>query len=119
MSRTKKILFVVSFLISAEFFSLPFITQGTFSWTTQHNPSRLKAAAHADANTVELASPAKTDGRSVLEMSDELSPRSGGFLTAKANAEFRFSGSTAMPHRFRTHFAPKVSRYITKSVLNI
>jgi hypothetical protein len=119
MSRTKKILFAVSVLFSAEFLCLPFLTHGTFSWSIQYIPALLKVAAHTNANTVELHSPAKTDGRSVLEMSDELSPRSGGFLTAKANAEFRFSSSTAMPHRFRTNLAPKVSRYITKSVLNI
>ena len=119
MSRTKKILFAASVLFSAEFLCLPFLTYGIFSSTVQRIPSLLPAASHSNANTVKLDSPAKTERRFVLEMSDQVTPRSGGFLSARTNAEFPFRRSMAVPHRFRTTFAPKVSRYIAKSVLNI
>jgi hypothetical protein len=119
MSRTKKILFVVSMLFSAESICLPFLTYGTASWTIRHNPPLLKAASHRNTNTFKLESPAKTEGRSVLEISDEPTPRSVEFLTANAKPEYRFRSSMAAPHHFRTILAPKVSRYIAKSVLNI
>ena len=119
MSRTKKILFVVSVLFSAEFLCLPYLTYGTFSSTVQRIPSLLKAVSHSNANTVKLDSPAKTEHRFVLEMSDPLTPRSGSFISAKADAEIPFRRFTAVAHRFRTTLAPKVSRYIAKSVLNI
>jgi hypothetical protein len=119
MSRTKKILFVVSVLFSGDFLCRPFLTYGTFSWTIQHIPPLLKAGSDVDAQLLKLDSPAKTDHRFALEMSDPLTSRSGDVLTAKANAEFPFTRSIAVPHRFRVILAPKVSRYIVKSVLNI
>jgi len=119
MSRTKTILFAASVLFSAEFLCLPFLTYGIFSSTVQRMPSILPAASHSNASAVKLDAPAKTDRPFVLEMSDQLTPRSGGFLSARANAQFPFRRSIAVAHRFRTTLAPKVSRYIAKSVLNI
>jgi hypothetical protein len=119
MTRTKKVLFVVSVMFSTEFLCLPLLTSGTFSSTVQRVPPVLKAASHRNANTFKSRSPAKTDGSSVLEVSDEQTPRPAGFLTTKANGEFHVKRSVAAPHRFRTILAPKVSRYIAKSVLNI
>jgi|SRR4030095_529025 hypothetical protein len=119
MSRVKKKLCVLSVLFSLEFLSLGFFTNGTFPWSTHYVPPLLKAASHTNASAVKLDSPAKTDDRFVLEMSDELKPRSGGFLTAKANAGVSFRRSMVVPLFFRIILAPKVSRYIFKSVLNI
>jgi len=119
MSRTKKILLVVSVLFSAEFLCLPFLTYGNFPSTVQRIPSVLPATSHSNADTVKLDAPAKADRRFVLEMSDQLTPRPGGFLSARANAQFPFRRSMAMPYRFRTTLALKVSRHIANSVLNI
>ena len=120
MSRMKKILFGVSVLFGVEFLCLAFFTYGNFSWTNQHIPPLLKAAQHVNIDAVKLDSPAKTDGRFVREMSDEPTPlRSAGFINANENAEFPLGSFIPVPHRFRTILAPKVSRYISKSVLNI
>ena len=119
MSPTKKILFAASVLFSAEFLCLPFLTYGIFSSTVQRIPSLLKTASHSNASTVNLDSPSKIDRRFVLEVSGQLTPVADGFLSARANAQYPFRRSIAVPHRFRTTLAPKVSRYIAKSVLNI
>jgi hypothetical protein len=115
MSRVKKKLSALSVLFSLEFLSLGFLTNGTFSWSTQHVPPLLKAASHNHARAVKLDSPAKTDGRFVLERYGEPMPRSRVFLTAKENAR-----SFVVVRLFsRIILAPKVSRYVSKSVLNI
>ena len=119
MSRTKKLLFAASVLFSAEFLCLPFLTYGIFSSTVQRIPSLPEAASHSNASTDKLDSPSKADRRFVLEVSDQLTPVTDGFLSARANAQYPFGRSVAVPHRFRTTLAPKVSRYIAKSVLNI
>ena len=119
MSRAKKTLFVLSALFSLEFLSLGFFTNGIFSWTARHVPPLLNAASHTNARAVKLDSPVRTDGRFVFEKYGELTPRSAGFLTAKENAEFRLRSVMVVPLRFRIILAPKVSRYIAKSVLNI
>jgi hypothetical protein len=119
MSRTKKIFFVVSVLFSAEFLCQPFLTDGRFSRIIRHIPAQIEAASRSNSSTVKSDSPAKTAGRLVLELPDEPNPRPAGFLTANAKADFPFRCSLAALHRFRTILAPKVSRYIAKSVLNI
>ena len=110
MSRVKKKLSVLSVLLSLEFLSLGFFINGTFSWSNQHPPPSLKAA--------KFDSPAKTEGRSVEKYS-ELTPRSGDFLTAKKNAGVSHRSFIVVPLFFRINLAPKVSRYIFNSVLNI
>jgi hypothetical protein len=119
MSRVKKKLSVLSVLFSLEFLSLGFFTNGTFSWSTHYVPPLLKAASHTHARAVKLDSPAKTDGRFVLERYSEPTPCSGGFLTAKENAKVSLGSFVVVPLFSRTILAPKVSRYIFKSVLNI
>ena len=118
MSRVKKKLSVLSVLFSLEFLSLGFFTNGTFPWST-HVPPLVKAASHTHARAVKLDSPAKTDGRFALERYSEHTPRSGVFLTTKENAGVSFRRSMVVPLFFRIILAPKVSRYIFKSVLNI
>jgi len=85
MPRVKKNLSLLSVLFSLELLSPGFLTNRTFSWSTQHVPPLLKAASHTHARAVKLDSPAETDGGFVLERYGEPTPRSGGFLTAKEN----------------------------------
>ena len=87
MSRVKKTALALAVLFSLEFLSLGLFTNGTFSWTDQYVPPLLKAASHTDARAVKLDSPAKPDGRFILERHRELTPRSGGFLITKENTE--------------------------------
>src|SRR5437867_4139901 len=119
MSRVKKTALALSVLFSLEFLSLGFFANGTFPWSTQHVLPLLKVASHTDAGAVTLDSPAKTDGRFVLERYSESTPRSGSFLTAKENTEVPLRSFVIARLFFRNILAPKVSRYIFKSVLNI
>ena len=118
MSRVKTKLSVLSVLLSLEVLCLGVFINGTFSWSNQHPPSSLKAASHTAGKAVKLDSPAKTEGRFV-ERYGELTPRSGDFLSAKKNAGVSHRSFILVPLFFRINLAPKVSRYIFKSVLNI
>ena len=118
MSRVKKKLSVLSVLLSLEFLSLGVFINGTFSSSNQQPPPSLKAASHMDGKAVKLYSPAKTEGRFV-EKYGELTPRSGDFLTAKKNAGVSLRSFIVVPLFFSINLAPKVSRYISKSVLNL
>jgi hypothetical protein len=118
MSRVKKKLSVLSVLLSLEFLSLRVLINGTFSWSNERPPPPLKAASYMDGQAVKFDSPAKTEVRSV-EKYGELTPRSGDFLTAKKNAGVSHRSFIVVPLFFRINLAPKVSRYIFKSVLNI
>ena len=115
MSRVKKILLASLAFFSLESLSPGFFNDGAFSWTTQHVPPLLKAASHANASAVKLDSPAKTNGRFVLERYSEPTPRSGSFLTAKENTEVPLRSFVIV----RLFFRIILARYISKSVLNI
>jgi hypothetical protein len=117
MSRDKKTALALSVLFSLEFLFLGLFPNGTFAWTNQYVPPLLKAASHMDAGVVKLDSPAKTDGASVLESYGEVTPRSGGFLAANETVEVFFQSFIVVPLSFRFILAPKVSRYLSKSVL--
>jgi hypothetical protein len=117
MSRVKKQLSALSLLFSLEILSLGFFANGTFSWSTQHVLPLLKVASHTDDGAVTLDSPAKPDGGFVLEKYGELTPRSGDFLAAKETAEVFLQSFIVVPLSFRFILAPKVSRYLSKSVL--
>ena len=117
MSRVKKKLSVLSVLLSLEFLSLGVIN-GSFSWSNQHLPPSLNAASYMDGKAAKLDSPPKIEGRFV-ERYGELTPRSGDFLTAQKNAGVSHRSFIVVPLFFRINLAPKVSRYIFKSVLNI
>jgi uncharacterized membrane protein YedE/YeeE len=119
MSCAKKTLFVLSVLFGVEFFSLGFSAKGIFSWTARHVAPLLQAAPHTHDSAVKLESPAKSDGHVVFEKYAELTPDSAGFLTGNGNADFSLRNSRVVSLRFRIILAPKVSRYISKSVLNI
>ena len=115
MSRLKKKLVALAVVFSVGFLSLGFFANGAFSRAAL---SPLNTS-HANLSAIKLASLAKTAGCFVFKEYDELTPRSGNFLTAKETAQFSLRRYTVVPFRFRIILAPKVSRYISKSVLNI
>ena len=117
MSREKKRLAVLAVLLSLEFLSLGFFINRTFAWSNQHVPLLLAAIPLVDASPVRLDSPVKTDGSFVLEKDGEITPRSEGFLTTIEPAQVFLRSIVAVPFSFRIILTPKVSRYISKSVL--
>ena len=117
MSRVKKTALALSVLFSLEFLFLGLFANETFAWTNQYVPPLLEAASRTDAGIVKLDSPAKTDGASILESYGEVTPRSGGFLAANDTAEVFLQSFIVVPLSFRFIPAPKVSRYLSKSVL--
>jgi hypothetical protein len=119
MSHVKKKLSVLSVLFGLEFLSVGFFTNGTFSWITHPVPPLPKAVSHAHARAVKLDSPAETDGRFVLESDGEPKPRSATFLTTNDPAQVFLRSFVVVPFFFRIILTPKVSRYISKSVLNL
>ena len=117
MSRAKKQLVALSALFALEFLSLGFFTKGTFSRDTHYVPGLPKATLYAHARAAKLDSPAKADDGFVLESSGEPTPSSGVFLTAKENVGISHRSFAVSPLFFQIVLAPKVSRYISKSVL--
>jgi hypothetical protein len=119
MSRVKKQLVALAALFSLEFLSLGLLTNGTFSWIHQYVPPLLKEAPHADARAVSLDSPANTQGNLIRQSYGEPAPQPGVFLSAKEHIGASLRSSVVNPLFLRIIFAPKVSRYISKSVLNL
>jgi len=117
MSRVKKKLVALSALFALEFLSLGFFTNGTFSWATHYVPRLLKATSYAHGRAAKLDSPARADGAFVLESSGEPIPSLGVFLTTKENVGISYRSFVVSPLFFQIILAPKVSRYISKSVL--
>jgi len=115
MSRVKKKLAALAVLFTLEFLSLGLCTNGSFSFSNQY----ILVATQTDATTVKLASPAKTDDVFVSGSNGEPTSRSGAFLTAKESLEISARSFVASPLFCRIILAPKVSRYISKSVLNL
>jgi hypothetical protein len=119
MLRVKKKLSIFSVLLSLEFLSLGLVTNGAFSWSPQHVPALLKAASHASARLVGLDCSAKTDDSFVFDGDDESKQRSEMFLTAIEPAQVFPRRIVVAPLFLKTILTPKVSRYISKSVLNL
>jgi hypothetical protein len=117
MSRVKKTALALSAWFSLEVLFLGLFPNGTFAWTNQYVPPLSKAASRTYAGVVKLVSPAKTDGASVVESYGEVTPPSGGFLAANETAEVFLQSFIVVPLSFRFILAPKVSRYLSKSVL--
>jgi hypothetical protein len=109
MSRFKKTAWALAVLFSLEFLSLGLFINGTFSWTNQYVPHLLKAASHTNASVVKLDSPAKSDGRFVLQSYVEPIAKENGGISPRS--------LVISPLFRRIILAPKVSRYISKSVL--
>ena len=119
MLRETKILLASLVLLGLQFLSHGLFANGTFSRATQPMPPVLESASHANAGAAKLDSPARTAGTFLLDSYGELAPRPAGFLSAKENAEISPRSSIAIGPFIGMTLAPKVSRYISKSVLNI
>lgn len=117
MSRVKNTALALSAWFSLEVLFLGLFPNGTFAWTSPYVPPLLKAALYTDAGVVKLVSPAQTDGAPVLESYGEVTPGSGSFLAANETAEVFLQSFIVVPLSFRFILAPKVSRYLSKSVL--
>ena len=117
MPRVNKKLTAPAVAFSVEFLFLSLFANATLSWTAHHALSLLRATSHT--SPVKLNSLAKLDGRFVLKQYDKLTPRSGTFLTARETTQFHLRRYAVVPFRVKIILAPKVSRYIAKSVLNI
>jgi hypothetical protein len=89
------------------------------SWSTPYVTPLLKATSHNHATAVKLDSPAKPNDSFVLASDGEQMPRSRVFFLAKETATPSLRSFVVVPLFFRIILAPKVSRYISKSVLNI
>lgn len=106
-------------LLSLQFLSQTlFANGGSLSVTLPATPL-LTAASHIRASAAELSSPAETDGRFILEGLSEPTPRSGAFLAAKEAVRGSPRGFIVRTIFGGLILAPKVSRYLSKSVLNI
>lgn len=119
MARIKKTLFAGSVLLGLEVLSLAVFIAGSFAWSHRHVPALLSAITPVDATPVRLHSPAKRDGGIVLEKDGETAPDSGCLFAATESARLFFRSPAAVPACLRTIFTPKVSRFISKSVLNL
>jgi hypothetical protein len=121
MSRVKTILLAALVLLSLAFLSPSLFTSGAIDRSAQPIPAVLKATSHdnAGAAKAKINIPATTAAQFILEMYGELPPRSEGFLTTSENAGVARPSVIVVPHVFLGILAPKVSRYISKSVLNI
>ena len=115
MSRVKKKLAALAFLFSLEFFSSGFFASGNFAWANQHIP----AAEDTDAGVRKLDPPLKTDGGVIFESYGERTSRSAVFFIATENSKIFIRSFVVGPLFFRITLPPKVSRYISKAVLNL
>jgi hypothetical protein len=119
MSRVKTIFLVALVLLSLEFLSPSLFTNGVFYRSAQPIPVPLKPVSHDDANAAKIGIPATTAADLVLEIYGELTPRSESVLASNENTGVARPSDFVVPHVITVIFAPKVSRYISKSVLNI
>jgi hypothetical protein len=119
MSGVKKILFATLFLLLREFLSVSFFINQTFAWSDQRIPSLLNSAAPLAATATKFDSARKTHSQFVLERTGEVTTGTEGFLTAKENVGVSRRSLVVIAPYCRNIFAPKVSRYISKSVFNI
>ena len=118
VNTTKTILLAALALLSLESLSLSLFTNGVFSRTARPIPL-LNTASHDDARAGKIDFPATTAVHFDLQISGELMPRPAGFLTAKETAGVSPRSVIVVRHFPTMIFAPKVPRYISKSVLNI
>jgi hypothetical protein len=119
MSRVKTIFLAVLVLSSLGFLSPSLFTSGVFCWSAQPVPALPKVASHTLAGAAEIDIPTTTAAHYILEIYGELAPRSEGFFTVNDNAVVPPRSVIVVPLLFTMIFAPKVSRYISISVLNI
>ena len=112
MSRVNRQLAAWAVLFSLEFLSPGVLTNGNFS-----RVHTFSAAAQVDTGTrLVLAEP---DDSFVFEAYGEPISQSGFFLTPNEHKGISGRNFVVSPLFLKTTLAPKVSRYISKSVLNL
>ena len=120
MSRAKKTLFVGSVLFGLEFLTLAVVFGRISAWSHQRLSALPKTAAPSvDAPPVGVNAPAHSDGSVVLATFGESTPDLGRLFAITERAPLFFQSRPAVPACFKLVLAPKVSRHIFKSVLNI
>lgn len=121
MSRVKTVLLAALVLLSLEFLSPSPFTNRVYYRSAQPISVKLTPISHnvAGAAKAKINIPAITAADLVLEIYGELTPRSESALASNEKAGIAARSVIVVPHVFRVIFAPKVSRYISKSVLNI
>jgi hypothetical protein len=116
MFRLKDILFATSVLLILENLFLGFSINWIFLWSRQHVSTPLNTVGRIDATAAKLDSAPKIYSQFVLEAEGEVAPGAQAFVTAKESARRSF---LVIALRCRNISGHKVSRYISKSVLNI
>ena len=119
MSCVKKILWASLAFFSLESLSQVLVTEGTFFRSPPNVPPLFNAVSHNNVRAVKLCTPEKTAGRFAFEKHSEPVSCAADCLAAKENTAVSPRNFLAAPHFFRGILAPKISRYIFKSVLNI
>jgi hypothetical protein len=116
VSHVKKILLLLLMVLSLQFLSPGLFTEGSLSPAARPAPSLPSAGARGHAGAAALVFAAKTDGR--FETYGQRTARLATFLTAKKYPAVSPLGGLVRAV-FGTIAAPKVLRYLLKSVLNI
>ena len=116
--KTKPLLAALM-LLSLGFISVSLLIQGPFARTAQSIPPLQKATSLGDASSAKIGFPAPPAAYFAPEMFGDLTRSSKDFSTAKEIARVLPRSVVVVRHFPITVSAPKVSRYISKSVLNI
>jgi hypothetical protein len=119
MRRVKKTLSLGSVFLGLEFLALAVFGSPSFAWTNQHFSALLSAIRSLHVPTVRLDSPVKNDGSNLFEKDVKTTPDSGLFLAATERAQAFLRIAIVAPACFKVILTPKVSRCISKSVLNL
>jgi hypothetical protein len=116
MFRLKSILFATAVLLILENLFFGFSINRIFPWSRQYVSTLLNTVGRIDATAAKLDSAPKIYSQFVLKADGEVAPGAQAFVTAKESARRSF---LLVALRCRNILTPKVSPYISKSVLNI
>ncbi len=119
MSRGKKILVALWLCLGLQFLFGALFAHGVFAGRSRYVPSGPGVASPTDAKKVDLSSPRNNDAEFVFGTCGELTRQSAGFLSARDTAEIYFQNCCAALMPYTVTLAPKASRCIIKSVLNL
>lgn len=120
MSPVKKTLSLGSVYLGLEFLVLAVSATPGFPWSNQPVPALLTAVQSFDAPSSRLNLPAKDGGRVDSDKNAETTTDVGCFFAANHKpAQVFFRGAAVVPACFKVILTPKVSRCISKSVLDL
>jgi hypothetical protein len=113
MSRIKRRLSAAFVLLSLEFLNRVF-------WSiAQPIPVLLQTSSYESYGAARINISPTTAADLVLKIYGEPTPPAAGFFSANRKAGTSPRSVRVVPHSFNVMFAPKVSRYVSKTVLNI